>query len=207
MRTLVLLAIFLLILWAVGLYGFTQIIPRTSTDNLQDTDAIVVLTGGADRIREGVILLAKKKASYLFISGVNENTTLPELFRMNGINPRAADTLGSRISAGHTAEDTMGNAREVTEWVERLQKWRGKNHIRSIRLVTSNYHMVRALLEFHAMMPRIRIIPHPVISENVHLQNWWEYPGTRTLILSEYHKLLATAVKSAVVYAVNYLRS
>ncbi|HET9274238.1 MAG TPA: YdcF family protein, partial [Methyloceanibacter sp.] len=54
----------------------------------------------------------------------------------------------------------------------------------------SNYHMPRALAELARVMPGVRLIPYPVVDNNVHLDPWWSYPGTTKLLLSEYLKYL-----------------
>jgi uncharacterized SAM-binding protein YcdF (DUF218 family) len=115
------------------------------------TDAIIVLTGGKNRIEAGLSLLQEKRSDKLFISGVNKETTL-------------ADLVGGRdvpccITLGYRAEDTIGNADEARDWVR-------ENDIRSIRLVTSNYHMARARLEFDRAIPDLTIYDHPILNED-----------------------------------------
>ena len=80
---------------------------------------------------------------------------------------------------GHKALTTYGNANETQEWIT-------ANKVKSIRLVTSGYHMGRALLEFKRVMPDLKIIPHPVEETDYGVLNWkfWE------LAFSEYHKIL-----------------
>lgn len=114
------------------------------------TDAIIVVTGGKKRVEEGVSLLRKGLSGKLFISGVNPHTRLEDL--PGGQNAPCCITLGYR------AEDTIGNADEVKGWAQ-------ANKIRSIRLVTSNYHMARAKLEFDRALPGLTIYKHPVPSD------------------------------------------
>jgi uncharacterized SAM-binding protein YcdF (DUF218 family) len=66
----------------------------------------------------------------------------------------------------------------------------GLENYHSLRLVTANYHMPRSLLLFHANLPDINIIPHPVSPESVHLSEWWKHPGTVDLLAMEYDKYL-----------------
>ena len=82
-----------------------------------------------------------------------------------------------------TAVDTVGNALETAKWV------RAHNY-RRVVVVTSNYHMPRSLLLFHAAMPDIIIIAHPVTPESVKLQSWWQRRGTANLLVTEYNKYL-----------------
>ena len=60
----------------------------------------------------------------------------------------------------------------------------------SIIVVTSNYHMPRALAELARVMPGVTLIPYAVVDNNVHLERWWTYPGTTKLLMSEYLKYL-----------------
>ena len=64
------------------------------------------------------------------------------------------------------------------------------NHYGSIIVVTSNYHMPRALAEVARVLPGVTLIPYSVVDNNVHLDPWWSYPGTTKLLLSEYLKYL-----------------
>jgi len=61
---------------------------------------------------------------------------------------------------------------------------------RSVRLVTSSYHMPRSLLEFSRAMPGVRIVPHPVFADRVKQGQWLVWPGTANLIVGEYEKYL-----------------
>jgi len=67
-----------------------------------------------------------------------------------------------------------------------------EHHYTSLRLVTANYHMRRSLLEFSALMPDFTIIPEPVLPGNFQREQWWRHPASRALVLSEYHKYIAT---------------
>ena len=81
------------------------------------------------------------------------------------------------------ARNTIDNATETSEWV-------ALHHYGSIIVVTSNYHMPRALAELARVMPGVTLIPYAVVDNNVHLERWWTYPGTTKLLISEYLKYL-----------------
>jgi len=182
-------------LWLGGLLWFIVQIPVQPSANESTTDAIVVLTGGSNRLEYGLQLLVRVKAKKLFISGVHDkstseailgHTTAPEI-RMKLM------TLGSEsIVLGHEAENTIGNADETARWLK-------QEGYHSIRLVTSNYHMPRSLSEFTTIMPDITIIPHPVFPDDFKLPGWWNHTESRHLILSEYHKLLASKLRHWIV--------
>lgn len=165
--------------WAGGLYLFASSIPAVIKDQKSKTDAIVVLTGGRGRLNEGIGLLSNGHASKMFVSGVYKGVDVSTLLKLSQQNPKE---LICCIGIGH-AEDTIDNARETSDWAV-------DNKISSIRLVTSAYHMPRAMLEFKNSMKEIKIVPHPVFSDYVKQEKWWIWPGTTDLIVSEYNKFL-----------------
>jgi uncharacterized SAM-binding protein YcdF (DUF218 family) len=175
----------LFVTWLIGAVIFIGNLPRQVEDPSGVTDAIIVLTGGSDRIEAGVALLATKRAEKLFISGVYRGVEVSELLRMSRQLP---DRVECCIVLGHGADNTVGNATETAEWM-------GKEKYSSLRLVTASYHMPRSLVEFQRLMPNIRIIPHPVFPERVKLEDWWRHPGTTTLLIGEYHKYLAAKLR------------
>jgi uncharacterized SAM-binding protein YcdF (DUF218 family) len=167
--------------WCAGLVWFAATMPRDVADTATHTDAIVVLTGGSERIDTGLRLLAEGRADKLYISGVGAPTRTNELLARAASDPQ----LGTRISIG-TAANTPGNAVETAQWVR-------SQGVGSIRLVTAAYHMRRSLLELHNAMPGVTIIPHPVFPANVK-DDWWRWPGTASLIAREYTKFTITWV-------------
>ena len=177
------------ILWLGGLIWFAQSIPESVADTDSQTDAIVVLTGGSQRLENGVKLLAEGKAHTLFVSGVAPAVELPTLLKTLG----APDSLTCCIVLGHAADNTRGNAIETAAFMR-------DHHYQSLRLVTSAYHMPRSLYEFRHAMPEIAIIPNPVFADNVKQEQWWAWPGTLNLVINEYNKYLAAVVRSNLVH-------
>jgi uncharacterized SAM-binding protein YcdF (DUF218 family) len=173
--------------WTVGLVRFAAAIPRTVADTETRTDAIVVLTGGSERIGTGLRLLTQEKAGEVFVSGVHPNVDVGELIRLAGDTGNA---VAGHVAAGHGARDTAGNARETAEWM----RSRGYG---SLRLVTGSYHMPRSLYEFSLALPEAVVIPHPVFPDRVREDDWWRAPGTATLIISEYNKFLLAWLQHA----------
>jgi len=178
--------------WGAGLIRFANGIPRQVADPHTPTDAIVVLTGGSERVTTGLRLLAEERAERVFISGVHPKVDVNRLVRVSG-PPEAAlaatslstGGLGDRVETGHGARNTEGNAEETAAWMRR----RGYH---SLRLVTASYHMPRSLLEFRQALPDAVVIPHPVFPGDIQRQTWWLQPGTAALIISEYNKYLLT---------------
>lgn len=174
-------------LWTVGLVRFADAIPKDVADSATPTDAIVVLTGGSERLATGLQLLAADKAQRAFISGVYPGVVVSDLLRLTGA-PR--QPIENRVDAGYGARDTAGNALETKGWMQA----RG---FRSLRLVTGNYHMPRSLFEFRCALPDTRVIPHPVFPQVVHRDAWWSRPGTAALIIGEYNKYLLAGLRHA----------
>jgi uncharacterized SAM-binding protein YcdF (DUF218 family) len=168
----------------IGLFQFAGSIPKGVDDVSSRTDAIVVLTGGSERLTTGVDLLADGIANRVFVTGVHPSVDRESFLQLAGAN---GESLSTRIDTGHAANDTLGNARESALWMR-------ENEYRSLRLVTSDYHMPRSLLEFRRAMPAATIIPHPVFSQSVKSGDWWRFPGTAMLIISEYVKFLVAWV-------------
>ena len=184
-RRIVILLLLLVALWAGGLARFAATLPTEPEAPGRKTDAIIVLTGGAERIAEGVRLLGEGRAPVLFVSGVGAGVTAAQLLELAG---RAANSpLACCIELGHTAQDTVGNAAEVAAWA-------AERNAQSLRIVTAAYHLPRALHLLRRAAPGVEMLAHPVIPETLKLDGWWRWPGTREVLLRAYHKYLLAAV-------------
>ena len=173
------------VLWLGGLVWFAEAIPVAVADTATVTDAAVVLTGGVGRLHVGVDLLEQKKARKLFISGVYRGVDVQQIVRLLRRQQGAFDCC---MVLDHAADDTRGNARETARWM-RDEKFT------SLRLVTSNYHMRRSLLEFRRAMPGIRMIAHPTFQAEFKRDGWWIWPGTLQLVVTEYTKYLVALMR------------
>ena len=173
------------LVWLVGLFWFAALLPNAVTDSERSTDAIVVLTGGSDRLQQGLDLLAQRRAAQLFVTGVYRGVDVRELLRVSQQSP---ERLACCITLDHDAGDTRGNAVETAAWIR-------EQDLRSLRLVTAAYHMPRSLLEFRHAMPEIEIVPHPVFPENFKQRDWWRWPGSASLIVREYSKYLVARLR------------
>lgn len=181
LRTATLIVLAVGIAWLGGLLWFGASMPRQAAEGTSRTDAIVVLTGGAERLAEGGRLLNSGSAGWLFVSGVNIGVAKPAVLRIAGIKkPRL---IGSLV-LGYRARNTRQNAQETALWL----KARG---FTSIRLVTANYHMRRATLEFRRVLPRTRIVTHPVFPQPVNPGPWWQNFTAISVVAGEYNKYLA----------------
>lgn len=172
------------VLWLSGLIWFNYQINSFIIDKITKTDAIVVLTGGRHRIAEAVNLLNSGIADRLYISGVEKNISLDELEKRDDI----VILTDKEITLDKVAKNTFENARETSLWIE-------QHHISSIRLVTSNYHMLRSLVEFRRHNKQVEIILHPVFSEKVAV-SWWRSLDSFSFLAREYNKFLFAYVRS-----------
>jgi uncharacterized SAM-binding protein YcdF (DUF218 family) len=175
-------------LWSGGLIAFSRSIPETVVDRTTPTDAIIVLTGGSKRLATGLNLVTNGLAVRALVSGVHRDVEIEQLLQ-NG--PNVGQDLRCCVDAGHGALDTAGNASESAAWMRR-------HGFRSLRLVTASYHMPRSLLEFRHAMPEAIVIPHPVFSDDVKIDAWWQWPGTASLIVREYNKFLLSWARQIV---------
>ncbi len=171
---------FVVLAWSIGLLWFAFSLPRSVADPDIKTDAIVVLTGGSGRVSQGLELLSEGRARKLFVSGVYRGVDVRELLRVSRQSPQE---LACCIALGYQADNTHGNAVETRAWLR-------EQNLRSLRLVTSAYHMPRSLLEFRRLMPAMEIVPHPVFPEDFKPERWWHWPAGTGLIVSEYSKYL-----------------
>lgn len=165
-----------LLLW----FGFTM--PGTPDEAAAKTDAIVVLTGGEARIEVGYDLLKQDLAKRLFVTGVDPKVTRPELLKRLGDPP--AD-LATRIEFESQATDTIGNASKTAAWFN-------SQNMKSMRLVTANYHMRRSRLLFQRAMPDARILSHPVIPKGLGAGEWWSTRRDTEVVAREMAKYFAT---------------
>jgi len=177
-----------LVALAAGFLAFVYSLPRGPVEAEERTEAIVVLTGGSERLSVGAELLAAGLAGLLYISGVHPDVDLARIQKIAGLPPGRFDCC---IELGYAAASTAGNANETAQWI----RMRG---VLSIRLVTANYHMPRSLLEFRAALPDVRIVPHPVVPPRVRLDAWWRHPGTATLLAAEYLKFIAAGLRVSI---------
>ncbi|ARS28844.1 YdcF family protein [Sphingomonas sp. KC8] len=157
-----------LLVWMLGFAWFAIAIPGPADDRV--TDGIVVLTGGPGRVQRGLVLLEKGKARRLLVSGTDRRVRPRELAAVYGVSGKLVDCC---VDLGNDAVDTRSNAQETAAWVDR-------HGYKSVRLVTTDWHMRRARFELsRELPPGVTILADSVVSE----------PGLGALF-EEYHKYL-----------------
>lgn len=170
-----------------GFAVYLNEIPSGQPRSARNADGIVVLTGAAQRMTDAIELLAEKRGKRLLVSGVNPTTTTEELKKQVPEFSRLSECC---IDLGHEAQNTLGNAVETAAWAK-------KHGFRSLLVVTSAWHMPRALVELERETEGIELIPYPVVTERMRDQNWWSSPQTVRLLVFEYLKYLAALVRAA----------
>ena len=185
------LIITLLSLVVVGLAGgfvaFAVCATSAQEPQAQKADAIVVVTGGEDRISAALGLLRQRSGRRLLISGVNPRTSAAAIRDQTGEERQLFECC---VDIGREASDTIGNAEEARDWA-------GQHGYRSLIVVTSAYHMPRTLAEFARAMPQIDLVAHPVSSRHARDRPWWQHPGSLRLLASEYVKYIAAITRLA----------
>ncbi len=158
-----------LLLYALGFVLFSVTIGRPAAAEVR-TDAIIVITGASGRIEHGVDVLADGKAKRMLISGADPVVTKDDLVERLGGHRRLFRCC---VDLGSESVDTRSNAEEA-------QRWLARHNYKSVRLVTSDWHMHRAGYEFaRALDGKYEIVRDSVRSE----------PGF-SLLFGEYNKYL-----------------
>ena len=151
-------------------------------------DGIVVLTGEASRIAAGARLLAEGRAGRLLISGVNRRIGREEVRRLTGLSPADFERC---VDIGYDALDTKGNAVEADAWA-------AAHRFSRLIIVTSSYHMPRALTEMGRRLPGATLVPHAVPMRRLAGEPWWLRLASARLLVEEYLKFLPSAARYAV---------
>ena len=162
--------------------GFLWFVWRVPADEIaldRNADGIVALTGGASRIADAIELLASGRGKRLLISGANRATNSNEISRLN---PEFERWVRCCVDFDRSV-NTLGNAIETKRWAE-------SRGFRSLIVVTSNYHMPRALAEISHQLPDVLLVPFPVVTVRQRAEPWWSGGARARLMFSEYVKYI-----------------
>jgi uncharacterized SAM-binding protein YcdF (DUF218 family) len=174
-----------LLVTAAGFAWFVMRVQGSEAAMTDSADGVVVLTGGRERIGDAIDLLAAGRGKRLLITGVNPTTRIEELSRLV---PRFGPMLACCIDIDRSATNTIGNAVETRRWA----RLRG---FHSLIVVTSNYHMPRAMAELANQLPDVTLIPYSVVIERQSTEPWWNQGTTTKTLAIEYVKYIAALVR------------
>jgi uncharacterized SAM-binding protein YcdF (DUF218 family) len=156
----------IVLLYALGFVLFAFTLGRPAHANAPPTDAAVVLTGASGRIEHAVDVLRQGKAKRLLIAGADPLVTKADMMRRI---PRSAKVIQCCVDLGSESVDTRTNAEEA-------QRWLGRHKFRSVRLITSDWHMRRARYEFAKVLgPKFELVTDGVRTEPSFLTLFGEY--------------------------------
>jgi uncharacterized SAM-binding protein YcdF (DUF218 family) len=170
---------------AIGFVGFLAQLRGAETKPDRKADGIVVLTGGSSRVSDAMELLAAGYGKRLLISGVHPTSGASDISRSL---PDNQSLLSCCVDLDRSAVNTRSNAAQTRRWAH-------ERGFKSLIVVTSNYHMPRAIVELSHAMPDIALIPFAVVGEKWRDEPWWMSGATMRLLLSEYVKYVAAEVR------------
>jgi len=170
---------------AAGFVGFLSQLRGSETKPPRAADGIVVLTGGSSRVSDAMELLAGGYGRRLLISGVHPASGASDISRSLSDNQ---SLLSCCVDLDRSAVNTRSNAAETRRWAR-------ERGFKSLIVVTSNYHMPRAIVELSHAMPEVMLIPYAVVGDKWREEPWWSNGGTLRLVLSEYVKYVAAEVR------------
>lgn len=166
----------MMLLWIIGFCGFCFYAVSLKYVPDAKVDAVVVLTGGTDRIDSGIQQMNEKELEYILISGVNKIVSEEDILDRVDLHENQKMTLG------YYAENTAQNGLEVADWVQ-------MHGFKSVLLVTSFYHMPRAIFEIHKHQD-VSVVPYPVFPKTFNDSVDWVKTKYAWFLFLEYNKFI-----------------
>jgi uncharacterized SAM-binding protein YcdF (DUF218 family) len=179
-------------LFFIELNNFKKnILSLTKYNNIESTN-IVILTGGANRIKDGLKIIEDfknlKNINYkILVSGTGMGFTKSSLKKKLGPNFNS-QLIQCCIDLDGVSKNTLTNASETFKWTRR-------NDIKEFILITSNYHMPRAILEFKNVMPNLKIYTYAITPKKHDIKNWLSSYQTFSLVFTEYCKFIIAGLR------------
>ena len=187
-RSMSVLCVFVTLSFIAMLQHFILTLPKPASGDVSITDGIVVATGGQARIEEGLRLLSEGRASQMLVTGVGKgisHTSLKRTLRLTTAQIRALECC---VDLDAAARDTIGNARSAALWAD-------ANALKSLRLVTANYHLPRAQNEFQRAFPETSLHVFAVLPPDLKLDTWYRHWPSAKLLVREYGKYLVSLIR------------
>ena len=187
-RSMSVLCVFVTLSLIAMLQHFILTLPKPASGDVSMTDGIVVATGGQARIEEGLRLLSEGRASQMLVTGVVKgisHTSLKRTLRLTTAQIRALECC---VDLDAAARDTICNARSAALWAD-------ANALKSLRLVTANYHLPRAQNEFQRAFPETSLHVFAVLPPDLKLDTWYRHWPSAKLLVREYGKYLVSLIR------------
>lgn len=169
--------------------GFGVFVSRVNGAVVPDAvraDAIVVLTGGRARLDPAVQLLLEGRGERLLVSGVNGDLPRDTLRKTLGLD---ATQFECCVDVDRAALDTIGNAEASALWVK-------TNGFESLIVVTNDYHMPRAMMEFRRLLPGTDLVAYPVKNGITDFNDPLKHMDRYRVLAGEYAKFLLASVRA-----------
>ena len=187
-RSMSVLCVFVTLSLIAMLQHFILTLPKPASVNVSITDGIVVATGGQARIEEGLRLLSEGRASQMLVTGVGKGISHTSLKRTLRLTTAQIRVLECCVDLDAAARDTIGNARSAALWAD-------ANALKSLRLVTANYHLPRAQNEFQRAFPETSLHVFAVLPPDLKLDTWYRHWPSAKLLVREYGKYLVSLIR------------
>jgi uncharacterized SAM-binding protein YcdF (DUF218 family) len=156
----------LLLLYLIGFVLFAFTLGKPAPASAEPTDAAIVLTGGSGRIEHALDVVRQGRAKRLLVAGADPAVRKSDLAERI---PHSAAILKCCVDLGSESVDTRSNAEEAGRWL-------AKHRFRSIRLITSDWHMRRARYEFRKVLKgNYILVPDAVRTEPSFVTLFGEY--------------------------------
>lgn len=184
------ISIFLLLMiagirvYGENLYDYSENPPAES---LPKDGVIVCLAGGKYRIEAAFALYANGVGERLFIVGAGRKATKDGLAKLQAVATAQKIPWDrfDRIIVETESRNTIENAFAVRRFHEENPQ------VKKILLVTSSYHMRRALFMIANQLPQdVQILPYTPPNSEIGKENWWHTWLGISITLEEYFKLL-----------------
>ena len=190
--TFIFFIILIFILFFIKLNKFKEDILSFTNYHDKKSSNIVILTGGTNRIKDGLKIIenfekSDKNNYKILVSGTGLGFTKNSLKNKldSNFNPQLVQCC---IDLDSVSKNTLTNARETS-------KWTIKNDIKEFILITSNYHMPRAVLEFKNIMPNLKIHTYSITPKKHKIKNWLGSYQTFGLVFEEYCKYIIASIR------------
>jgi len=180
------------IIFFIELDNFKENILSFKKYNKKEGTNIVILTGGTNRIKDGLKIIKdfrkSRKSNYkILVSGTGIGFTKNSLKNQLGSNFNP-NLIQCCIDLDNVSKNTITNASETFKWTK-------KKDIKEFILITSNYHMPRAYLEFKNIMPNLKIHTYAITPKKHDIKNWLKSYQTFGLVFTEYCKYIVSSLR------------